>query len=135
MATQFAPVEWGTIKQGEFAKECERAFRKLQKGLIEHVDKFGIAAMAVLTTKISIKYDTEKEAFAIITDIDEKQPKIPSNHSVTSAFLSEDPESGEPCLFSQKAGTTTGNPRQALICDDKGHKIDQDTGEIVNHKS
>jgi len=134
MATQFAPVEWGTIKQGEFAKECERAFRKLQKGLIEHVDKFGIAAMAVLTTKISIKYDTEKEAFAIITDIDEKQPKIPSNHSVTSAFLSEDPESGEPCLFSQKAGTTTGNPRQALICDDKGHKIDQDTGEIVNRK-
>ena len=135
MATQFAPVEWGTIKQGDFAKECEKAFRKLQKGLIDHVDKFGLAAAAVLTTKITIRYDTEKEAFAIITDIDEKQPKIPSNHSVTNAFLSEDPVNGEQCLFSQKTGTSIGNPRQALICDDKGNGIDQETGEIVNRQS
>jgi hypothetical protein len=134
MATQFAPVEWGTIKQGDFAKECEKAFRKLQKGLIGHVEKFGLAAAAVLTTKVTIRYDVDKEAFAIITDIDEKQPKIPSNHTVTSAFLSEDPDSGEPCLFSQKAGTSTGNPRQALICDEQGHMVNQDTGEIANNQ-
>ena len=134
MATQFAPVEWGTIKQGDFAKECEKAFRKLQKGLIEHVEKFGLAAAAVLTTKVTIRYDVDKEAFAIITDIDEKQPKIPSNHTVTSAFLSEDPVNGEQCLFSQKAGTSTGNPRQALICDEQGHMVNQDTGEIANNQ-
>jgi len=133
MATQFAPVELGTIKQGEFVDECEKAFRGVQKGLIAHVEQFKKSATAVLSTKISIKYDSEKESFAIVTDIEEKLPKKPSK--VTTAFISEDPANGELCLFSQAAGTNGGNPRQALLCNEKGTTLDPETGKIVNSKS
>ena len=133
MATQFAPVELGTIKQGEFVDECEKAFRRIQKGLIVHTEEFKRSATAVLTSKITIKYDAEKEAFAIVTDIDEKLPKKPSK--VTTAFVSEDPASGEVCLFSQAAGTTKGNPRQSLLCTEKGESLSPVTGKpIANSK-
>jgi len=132
MATQFAPVELGTIKQGEFIEECEKAFKRIQKSLISHINEFKRNAQAVMNAKVTIKYDSEKEAFAIVTEVDEKLPKKPSK--VTTAFISEDPANGEPCLFSQAAGTNTGNPRQSLLCSDKGDKIDKETGGIINNQ-
>lgn len=132
MATQFAPVELGTIKQGEFTDEFEQAFRRIQTGLIAHTTEYKRTATAVLSAKITIKYDGEKEAFAIVTDIDEKLPKKPSK--VTTAFVSEDPVNGELCLFSQATGSNAGNPRQALLCDEKGQALDQETGKPVEEK-
>jgi hypothetical protein len=127
MATQFAPVELATIKQGDFIIECEEAFRRVNERLIKHVEQFERSAQAVLKMIVSVKYDSEKDAYAIVTDIEEKLPKKPSR--VTTAFVSEDPVNGHPCLFAQSAGTHKGDPHQQLLCTEDGKVIDQKTGK------
>lgn len=129
MATQFAPVELATIKQGEFIKECEKSFRELNEKLIKYVSEYKRSAQAVLDMKVTVKFDIEKDAYAIVTDIDEKLPKAPSK--VTTAFVSDDPESGKLCLFSQAAGTAKGDPRQQKLCAEDGRPVDIQTGEIL----
>jgi len=131
MSTQFAPVELATIKQGNFTKQCEQAFSELQRTLIEHVEKFEVSASAVLAMKVSVKYEREKQAYAIVTDIEQKQPKNPSE--VTNAFVAEDQTRGN-CLWAPITGTTKGDPRQAVLCTDKGDAVNTTTGEVETDK-
>jgi hypothetical protein len=128
MATQFVPINLGLIKQGDFIDECEKAFRDAQVKLIKHVEQYGRTAAAIVNAKISIKYDSEKESYAIVTDVDEKLPKAPPK--VTTAFVSEDPATGQACLFGKASGTENDNPRQQLLCTQDGKTVDPETGKV-----
>jgi hypothetical protein len=124
MATNFAPVELATLEQGEFFKKCEAAFKELQTELISHVEKHDLSATAATSIKVSVKYDREKKAYAIIAEVENKMPKKPS--SVTSAFVGEDPKyDGRECLFASASGTNLSkDPRQSVFCTDKGEMND-----------
>lgn len=127
MATQFAPVGLDTIEQGQFLRDSEEAFAKIQGDFIRHVGQHKKNASAALNLKINLSYDAEKKSYAIITSVEAKMPKAPP--SVTSAFVSED-MNGQPCLFSQAAGTSDGDPKQLRLTDDQGEPIDLATGTV-----
>jgi hypothetical protein len=121
MATQFNPVELATIKQGEFIAACQEAFVEAQQRLLEHVDKHGQTATATVAMKVDIKYDADKESYAILSDVQVKAPKKPSQ--VTTAFVSEDPATEKQCLFAPAGGSTADNPRQTIMHDGGGAPI------------
>ena len=121
MATQFVPVELTNIERGNFLKQCEKAFGKIQRDFVVHVDTHDVTAAALLNVTIKISYDKLKQAYAIVSDIVPKLPKKPS--SITTAFVAED-QQGQRTLFTQAAGTTKGEPRQSRMQTPKGETID-----------
>lgn len=123
MATQYEPVKLATIKQGEFIEACQKAFDEAQHVLIKHVEKHGITATAVMNAKVEIKYDATHERYGIQSEVDVKPPKKPVQIQVTTAFINDDPESGEPCLFSPIGGSATGNARQSIMQDSEEKPI------------
>jgi len=120
MATQFVPVELLNIERGDFNEECEKAFTKLMRDFVAHVEEYDVSSAASLIMAIKISYDKAKIAYAIVTDIAPKLPKKPSG--VTTAFVAEDTE-GQQTLFTQLAGTSKGNPRQSRLQTKSGKTI------------
>ena len=127
MATQFAPVELATIKQGDFLQLSEDNFQQLQAEFIKYIEENKISADAELTMKVKLHYEKSKESCSIITQIEKKLPKLPA--TVTSAFVGEKHHGGQKCLFAQAAGATEDNPRQTKLCTDSGEVIDLGTGK------
>ena len=120
MATQFVPVELTNIERGKFIFECDKAFSKLQRDFVAHVEKHEVSAAASLAMKVNISYDKKKNGYAIVTDIAANMPKPPSG--VTTAFVAEDAD-GQKTLFTQAAGTAKGNPRQGRIMTPDGESV------------
>jgi hypothetical protein len=131
MASQFAPVELKTIKQGEFQKDAEHTFKKLQQTLLKHVDEFDVSTSAAMTIKVAIMFNRTTGAYTIMTSLDVKLPKIPPK--IVNAIPSEDKQ-GNMCLFAQALGPTEKDPQQTLLCDDKGRDINLETGKRVNEE-
>jgi hypothetical protein len=116
---QFVPVGLALVQQGKFTEESEAIFSKAQHGLVAFVEgtRKQVNAVAVVTMKVTIRFDAKNEAYYILTDVDHKPPKKPTG--VTTAFVAEDAD-GKLGLWSQKFGTGKGNARQQLLCDEEG---------------
>jgi hypothetical protein len=127
MASQFAPVELSTIKQGQFSVKCEEEFQKLQGEFIEFTEKNKTTSTAELKMSVKISYDEKKKSYSIITQIEPKMSKPPA--TVTNAFA-EQTENGQMRLWSQAAGTTKDNPRQTKLCAEDGRAVDLRTGKV-----
>ena len=115
--TQFAPVLLDSIEQGKYVERCYKSFDELQHALVSFVEKNDCNASTTLTMKITVKYDKANKAYFIVTDIDKKPPKQPAG--VTTAFVAQDPD-GKQGLWSQRYGTTDGDPKQQLLCNEEG---------------
>lgn len=119
MATKFAEVEIGGLEQGEFMKRCEEQFAILQKEVLDHVEKMDNKdgkATGILVMKVAIQY--ENKGYRILTEAERRRPK--KNHiGVSTAFVNQS-QTGQMQLFAQASGTTSGNPRQSVLCTNDG---------------
>jgi hypothetical protein len=118
--TTFKAVDLGKVEQGKFQIDCEKAFIKLQKEVIKHHEKHEIEVSGKLTMTIEIK--AKDGGYRLIGNIVEKLPTEPRN--ITTAFAA-DTDEGDRCLFSAAGGTSTANPKQAVLCHDDGSKIEE----------
>ena len=128
MASRSIEIQLDKIEQGEFKNDCQAAIEELSRAFVEHIETYGKSAAASLAMKVGLKYNSETKGIAIVTDITKTLPKKPSG--VTTAFI-ETAESGEKTLFTLISGSTDGDPKQQLLCSEKGGTIDKETGEIL----
>ena len=127
MATQFLPVVLENVERGDFLMEIDKAFAKLQRDFIKHVEEYKVSGKAGLNIGIEIQFSKTSQRsdalagnFGIVTKIRSILPNKPSG--VTTAFVAEDTE-GKRTLFTQSAGTSKGNPRQGLIQEPSGESV------------
>ena len=123
MATKFKEVSLDNVEQGEFLKNCEKAFRELQQDILRHVKTTRTNGLAVLSIKVGIKSNVSENggSYAIITSIDKIQPKKPA--VVTTALAPLNPADGE-CLFAAQSGTNADSPLQGQLCRENGNEIE-----------
>ncbi len=117
--TTFTPVDLGKVEQGKFQTDCEKAFVKLQKAVIQHHEKHELEVSGKLTMTIEIK--AKDGGYRLIGNIVEKIPTEPRN--ITTAFAA-DTDEGDRCLFSAAGGTSTTNPKQSVLCNEDGSEIE-----------
>lgn len=128
MATQFVPVELGNIERGIFLADVEKAFAKLQRDFVAHIDEHKVSGKAALTVGVEIHFKrtsapnhTLDGNYGIITKIVPSLPNKPSG--VTTAYANVDVE-GNRTLFTQSAGTSKEkNPRQSIMQTPEGESV------------
>ena len=122
MATQFTEVEINGLEQGRFLERCKEQFATLQGEVIAHVEKMDNKdgkATGILVMKVAIQY--ENKGYRILTEIERRRPKK-SHIGVSTAFVNQS-QTGQMQLFAPAVGTTSGNPKQGILCDDKGQVV------------
>ena len=126
-SAQFVPVELENIERGCFLLEVDKAFSELQRDFVVFAEEHKISTKACLNIgveisfkKTSFKNDALAGNYGIITKIVPVLPKKPSG--VTTAFVAEDSD-GKRTLFTQSAGTSKDNPRQARLKTTSGETI------------
>jgi len=128
MASNFIPVELTNIERGDFVAEIDKAFAEMAHDFVAFVEKNQISAKASLSVVVDINFKKTSDRngslegnFGIITKINTKLPNKPSG--VTTAFIAEG-DNGKRTLFTQSAGTNSGNPRQNIMADEDGVVIE-----------
>ncbi len=117
---RYQEVELGTIEQGDFISKAEIEFSKLAKAMAKHVqDELPGGkgkAEGVLALKVKILY--QDQSYKIVTEIDNKPPK--KHLGGVSVAMVEESQTGQMCLFAQKAGSNSTHPKQAVLSRDDG---------------
>lgn len=136
MGRKYAPLSISLVDEGRFVEHMNEELLDLQKMLLAHVAKHGIAqtagSKAELTVKITLKHEGTSEGdYSIKTAFSSKRPGRPVE--ITKA-IHEVEQTGEEALFVRRSGSDGTSPRQQKLATDDGRAIDSDTGEARPRK-
>ncbi len=123
--SRYEEVELGTIEQGDFLSKADVEFSKLARAMVKHVqDELpGGKGKAEGTLALKVKIIYQDQSYKIVTDIENKPPK--KHLGGVSVAMVEESQTGQPCLFAQAGGSSVTHPKQKILCNDDGSKIDQ----------